>query len=76
MTPHHRRWPGERATNEPRLYQEFLQFLRDTAVSKVEVSAKLCTTDGLRMTKVARRDKAAYAEARRWRWGEAVIDQS
>ena len=39
---------------------------------KVEVSAKLCSPDGLKMTRIPRRNKAAYAEARRWRWGDAV----
>jgi ribosomal protein RSM22 (predicted rRNA methylase) len=41
-------------------------------IGKVEVSAKLCTADGLETAKVPRRDKAAYAKARRWRWGEAT----
>lgn len=36
MTIHHRRWPDERATDELRLSQEFLQFLRLTAVGKVD----------------------------------------
>ena len=43
-------------------------------VGKVEVSAKLCTADGLEAAKVPRRDKAAYAKARRWRWGDALPD--
>jgi ribosomal protein RSM22 (predicted rRNA methylase) len=41
-------------------------------VSKVEITAKLCTSDGLSITKVPRRAKADYAAARRWRWGDAV----
>lgn len=41
-------------------------------VSKVEIAAKLCTTEGLSFTKVPRRAKADYAAARRWRWGDAV----
>jgi ribosomal protein RSM22 (predicted rRNA methylase) len=48
--------------------------LAPPAVGKVEVSAKLCTADGVEVTKVPRRDKAAYAKARRWRWGEALSD--
>ena len=28
------------------------------------------------MAKVPRRDKANYARARRWRWGDAVIDEA
>ena len=41
-------------------------------VSKVEVTAKLCTPGGLVVAKVPRRAKADYARARRWRWGDAV----
>jgi ribosomal protein RSM22 (predicted rRNA methylase) len=41
-------------------------------VGKVEVTAKLCTPDGLVVAKVPRRVKADYARARRWRWGDAV----
>ena len=41
-------------------------------VGKVEVSAKLCTVEGVVMAKVPRRAKADYASARRWRWGDAV----
>jgi ribosomal protein RSM22 (predicted rRNA methylase) len=52
----------------------FSRVLAPPAVSKVEVSAKLCAADGLAIEKVPRRDKAAYAKARRWSWGDAVID--
>ena len=41
-------------------------------VTKVEVTAKLCTARGSVITKVPRRAKADYARARRWRWGDAV----
>jgi ribosomal protein RSM22 (predicted rRNA methylase) len=43
-------------------------------VTKVEVTAKLCTTDGLVTAKVPRRAKADFARARRWRWGDAVTE--
>ena len=43
-------------------------------VSKVEVTAKLCTSDGLVIAKVPRRAKADYARARRWRWGDGVME--
>jgi len=43
-------------------------------VAKVEVTAKLCTPDGLMIAKIPRRAKADYARARRWRWGDAVIE--
>ncbi|MBA2397896.1 MAG: SAM-dependent methyltransferase [Bradyrhizobium sp.] len=45
-------------------------------VSKVEVTAKLCTAAGLVLSRTPRRAKADYAAARRWRWGDAVIEQS
>ena len=41
-------------------------------VGKVEVSAKLCTTRGVTIAKVPRRDRSGYAAARRWRWGDGV----
>lgn len=40
--------------------------------SKVAISAKLCTEAGVVMAAIPRRDRPAYAQARRWRWGEAV----
>jgi ribosomal protein RSM22 (predicted rRNA methylase) len=53
---------------------KFSRVLAPPVLNKVEVSAKLCTADGVSFTKVPRRDKAAYAKARRWRWGEALFD--
>jgi ribosomal protein RSM22 (predicted rRNA methylase) len=49
--------------------------LAQPAVNKVEITAKLCTPEGLSLTKVPRRAKADYAAARRWRWGDAVHRQ-
>ncbi len=49
--------------------------LAQPVVTKVEVTAKLCTPDGgLVIAKVPRRAKADYARARRWRWGDAVME--
>lgn len=45
-------------------------------IGKAEITAKLCTEGGLAITKVLRRDKAAYADGRRWRWGDAVMAES
>jgi ribosomal protein RSM22 (predicted rRNA methylase) len=50
--------------------------LAQPVVTKVEVTAKLCTPDGLAIARVPRRDKTAYARARRWRWGDAVMEES
>lgn len=44
-------------------------------VSKVEVTAKLCAAERLVIAKVPRRAKADYARARRWRWGDAVLEE-
>jgi ribosomal protein RSM22 (predicted rRNA methylase) len=49
--------------------------LAQPLVTKIEVTAKLCTPDGLDITKVPHRAKAAYARARRWRWGDAVMEE-
>ena len=46
--------------------------LAQPSVGKVEITAKLCTADGVITARVPRRDKEAYARARRWRWGDAV----
>jgi ribosomal protein RSM22 (predicted rRNA methylase) len=50
--------------------------LAEPVVGKVDVSAKLCTPEGLVLAKVPRRAKADYAHARRWRWGDAVTSGS
>jgi ribosomal protein RSM22 (predicted rRNA methylase) len=46
--------------------------LAQPVVTKIEVTAKLCTRGGLVVTGVPRRTKADYAHAKRWRWGDAV----
>ncbi|QDM18727.1 SAM-dependent methyltransferase [Tardiphaga sp. vice352] len=46
--------------------------LAQPVVSKVAVTAKLCTPDGVVAAVAPRRDKAAYARARKWGWGDAV----
>ena len=48
--------------------------LAQPVVSKVEVTAKLCTAGGVVVAKIPRRAKADYGAARRWRWGDAVIE--
>jgi ribosomal protein RSM22 (predicted rRNA methylase) len=52
------------------------RILAQPVIGKAEISAKLCTPDGVTTEKVPRRDKAAYAQARHWRWGDAVIEKS
>jgi len=56
--------------------QRLSRVLDQPVISKVEINAKLCTPAGLAFTKVPRRDKAAYASARRWRWGDAVMEKT
>ena len=50
--------------------------LAQPVVTKIEVTAKLCTPRGLVIAKVPRRAKADYAKARRWRWGDGVAPAS
>lgn len=56
--------------------RHFARVLAQPVVSKVEVAAKLCTPDGLALTRVPSRAKANYSRARRWRWGDAVMEES
>jgi ribosomal protein RSM22 (predicted rRNA methylase) len=49
--------------------------LAQPTISKVEITAKLCTSNGLAIAKVPRRAKADYARARHWRWGDAVMEE-
>jgi ribosomal protein RSM22 (predicted rRNA methylase) len=50
--------------------------LAQPVVGKAEITAKLCTVKGVVMTKIPHRVKADYARARRWRWGDAVMDEN
>jgi ribosomal protein RSM22 (predicted rRNA methylase) len=50
--------------------------LAPPVVGKAEITAKLCTPEGLALARVPRRDKSAYARARRWVWGDAVMEKS
>jgi ribosomal protein RSM22 (predicted rRNA methylase) len=50
--------------------------LAQPIVTKVEVTAKLCTPGGLLIERVPSRAKADYARARRWRWGDALMEES
>ncbi|MGZ5872692.1 MAG: small ribosomal subunit Rsm22 family protein [Bradyrhizobium sp.] len=54
----------------------FARVLAQPVVSKIEVAAKLCTVEGLRIAKVPHRDKTTYARARRWRWGDVAMRES
>ena len=56
------------------LLQRFARVLAQPVVSKADVTAKLCTLEGLEITRVPHRDKTAYARARRWRWGDLASD--
>lgn len=62
-------------TREP-LTRRLSRVLAPPLVGKAEITAKLCTPDGVTLAKVARRDKAAYARARRWSCGDAVMEKS
>ena len=59
-------------TRAPVEERRFSRVLAQPDIGKVEISAKLCTPDGLSLAKIPRRAKADYASARRWRWGDAV----
>ncbi|UZE48808.1 small ribosomal subunit Rsm22 family protein [Rhodopseudomonas sp. P2A-2r] len=48
--------------------------LAQPVMTKVAITAKLCTAAGLAITTAPRRDKAAYAKFRKIDWGDAVLD--
>jgi ribosomal protein RSM22 (predicted rRNA methylase) len=50
--------------------------LAQPMVGKAEIAAKLCTAGGVVIAKIPHRVKADYARARRWRWGDAVMDEN
>jgi ribosomal protein RSM22 (predicted rRNA methylase) len=54
------------------IHQRPFRELAQPIVGKADVTAKLCTPDGLMITKVPRRDREFYAIARRWRWGDGL----
>jgi ribosomal protein RSM22 (predicted rRNA methylase) len=58
------------------LTQRPSRVLAPPVVGKAEIAAKLCTPTRVEIAKVARRDKPAYARARRWAWGDAAIEKS
>jgi ribosomal protein RSM22 (predicted rRNA methylase) len=63
------------ALTRTRLAGRSARVLAQPRLSKVEVTAKLCTADGLVVARVPHRAKTAYAAARRWRWGDAVVEK-
>jgi ribosomal protein RSM22 (predicted rRNA methylase) len=58
-------------TRQP-INQRPFRVLAQPTVAKAAVTAKICTPDGLLITKVPRRDRESYAVARRWRWGDGL----
>jgi ribosomal protein RSM22 (predicted rRNA methylase) len=49
--------------------------LAQPEAGKAGITAKLCTPGGLVIAKVPRRAKTDYARARRWRWGDGVVEE-
>jgi ribosomal protein RSM22 (predicted rRNA methylase) len=54
------------------LPQRSSRVLAEPQVTKIAVTAKLCTGEGLDTANIPHRNKEAYKEAKRWRWGDAV----
>jgi len=46
--------------------------LAQPQATKVAVTAKLCTANGLAVTAVPHRDKPRYMRAKKWAWGDAI----
>jgi ribosomal protein RSM22 (predicted rRNA methylase) len=56
--------------------RRWARVLAEPELSKFDVTAKLCAAEGVKVAKVPRRQKADYAYARRWRWGDALPDKN
>jgi ribosomal protein RSM22 (predicted rRNA methylase) len=51
--------------------------LAPPVITKVAATAKLCCADGtLQIASLPRRDKQAFAMARRWNWGDGVVNRA
>ncbi|WP_458757347.1 small ribosomal subunit Rsm22 family protein [Afipia sp. TerB] len=48
--------------------------LAQPALTKIAVTAKVCAPQGLETVNAPRRDKAFYARARKWDWGDAIAE--
>ncbi|UFZ07382.1 small ribosomal subunit Rsm22 family protein [Bradyrhizobium ontarionense] len=60
-------------TREPAAQRPAARVLAPALTTKIGVTAKLCEADGqARTVSIPRRDKAAFAAARRWTWGDGV----
>jgi len=60
-------------TREP-IARPGARVLAPTLITKVATTAKLCRADGtLQIASIPRRDKSAFAAARRWDWGDGVV---
>ncbi|MGJ4923311.1 small ribosomal subunit Rsm22 family protein [Bradyrhizobium oligotrophicum] len=60
-------------TRKPATHRPAARVLAPTAISKVGATAKLCQADGAAsVVSIPRRDKPAFAAARRWDWGDGV----
>lgn len=50
------------------------RILAQPKLTKIAVNAKLCTADGVQAANIPHRDKKNYARARKWRWGDAILE--
>lgn len=47
--------------------------LAQPLITKIAVTAKICTTDGIEAASVPHRNKPEYKRAKKWSWGDAVF---
>jgi ribosomal protein RSM22 (predicted rRNA methylase) len=50
--------------------------LTQPETTKIAVTAKLCTPDGIQIAVAPRRDKIGYARLRKLNWGDALLDSA
>lgn len=54
------------------LSQRLSRVLAEPQVTKIAVTAKLCTAQGVDIANIPHRNKEFYKQAKRWRWGDAI----
>lgn len=58
------------ATRSPDVQRPTARVLAEPTVDRGDIALKLCTPDGLAVTRIARRDKAGFKQARKLGWGD------
>ncbi len=59
--------------SRPKPAQRPARVLAQPLTTKIAVTAKICTADGIKTASIPHRDKAAHKRAKKWSWGDAIF---